>query len=183
MTAENKYVVLVTSLGLSDDIVSSAVLGNGVDDQGSASLSGGDQVKQSSTGFLGDADSGSVVTCAAEGTSKVSGDVVVDDGSNRAGGFGIGGLLAKRTGTTLDESDGTRNLRREVSCIAADVRGCNQRRSDVSGGRVGLINRQSSATDITERLTMYAAVTGSPLTERLIVAAVNKLTKGCFTTL
>ena len=139
MTTDDEDVVVVTALGLGNDVEGDTGLGDGVNLELRvdllASLDGGNE---SSSVLLADTENGGVVLEGlAKGTRERAGDVVVDektDGASLLGGKGLGTEGALATG---DEDDVAGSLSRVVGSGAAKALGINDGASGSAGGGVG----------------------------------------------
>lgn len=137
MTTENQNVVMVSTLGLSNDIVVDTLLDNGVDDEISSDLTGLKLLENRGSILLADAQNRGVFPeRSTEGTGDGARLVVVDDGTSSASRLGVEGLSAKVAGTTADEGNVALDLGRIVLNITTQVVNLDQRSRNLTSRRV-----------------------------------------------
>lgn len=129
-------VVVVTSLGLSNDVGGGGDVEDDVDggDLGSASSDGG---LDASSVSVGNTDGGWVITLASKSTGNNTCLVVVDDGTDGTGSLGVGGLRSESTSSTLDQGNLARNVSWVISSVATNVGDVDDWASDSSSGGEG----------------------------------------------
>lgn len=98
VTSHNKDVVVVTLLGLGNDIVADTVLSDSINVKVDGDLASLELLEDGLALLLADADDGGVIAeSSAERATQAAGDVVVHDDAGGTGLLGIGRLLGKGT--------------------------------------------------------------------------------------
>ena len=144
MSTESELVVLVTALAGGQDVVGGDDLNVGQDIQ-----SGGDVGTAGELGevglaqFLSNANSGDIRTFGArrraKGGGDGTGDVIVNDSTDRTSTTGKSRLQTEITAATRDESNVTSQGGRVVRCFTSKVAHGDQRRTDETSCGVGVL--------------------------------------------
>lgn len=128
MATKDQDIVVVTLLGLSDDIVSETLLDGSLHLKVNGNIASLESLEDRNRVLLADTHSwGIVKEGLAEGTADGAGHVVVDDNANGARSPGSDRLLAEGASATGDESNIALRLGRVVLGSAAHVGGVDQR--------------------------------------------------------
>lgn len=129
-------VVVVTSLGLSNDVGGGGDIKNDVDgsDLGLTSL---DRCLDGLSVSVGDTNGGWVITLAPKSSGNNTGLVVVDDGPDGTSSLGVGSLSTESASSTLDQGNLARDASWEVSSVATKVGNVDNVLSDGSSSGEG----------------------------------------------
>lgn len=138
VSSNDKDVVVVTLLGLSNDVEGDTVLDGSVDLEVNGDIASLSLGKDSLTGFLADTDNGSKVTEGlTKSTAQLAGNVIVDDDSGSSGLLTVGRLGGEGTFSTLDEDDLVLGLSREIAGLTSEVGGNDKSTRCLTSGGVG----------------------------------------------
>lgn len=122
VAADHEDIVVVTLLGLGDDVVVGAVLSDGINGEGGSDSAISELCKKLISGLLGQTDNWCIVTFTTEGSREaLKGNVVVDDSSHSSCSFGIGSLDRKCADTSRDKGNLSRYRSRVVCSVASQI--------------------------------------------------------------
>lgn len=138
VTTNDKDVVVITTLGLGDDVVVDTLLNGGIDVEGSLDGASRESLEDGGGVLLADTHNrGVVLEGGAEGASKRASNVVVDDDASGTGSLGAQRLLSEGASATGHKGDLAGNLGGVVGGSAAKVGNGNEVGGNLTAGGVG----------------------------------------------
>lgn len=138
VSSNDKNVVVVTLLGLSNDVEGNTVLDSGVDLEVNLDLAGLGLGKDSLTRLEADADNGGKVAKGlTKSTAQLASDVVVDNDGGSSGSLAVGGLGGESTLSSLNKDNLALGLGGEIAGLTSEVGGNDERTRSLTSGGVG----------------------------------------------
>lgn len=136
VAANVNNVVVVTSLGLSNDVGGGGNVEDDVDG-GDLRSAGSDRCLEALSVGVGNSNSGWVITLASKSSGNNTWLVVVDDGTDGTGSLSVGSLSTEGASSTLDQSNLARDLSWEIGSVATKVGNVDNVGSNLSSGGEG----------------------------------------------
>jgi hypothetical protein len=138
VSTNDKDVVVVTLLGLSNDVKGNAILDGSVDLEVNVDLSSLNLGEDSLTILKADANNGSKVAKGlTKSTAQLASNVVVDNDGSSASSLAVGRLGRESTLSSLNKDNLASRLGGEITGLTSEVGGNNERTRSLTSGGVG----------------------------------------------